>query len=60
MLWTRATAAWDMDDVKEGPDPDGSDWDEISAPALLLSDACPMREVSALTGASCVKPRWCA
>ncbi len=31
----------DMDGVEEGPDPDGSDCDEIPTPVLLLSDACP-------------------
>jgi hypothetical protein len=34
--WTRMTAAWDMDGVEEGPDPDGSDCDKIPASALLF------------------------
>ena len=38
----------DMDGIEGGPQPDGSDWDEIPTPALLFGDACP-----------CVRyPRW--
>jgi hypothetical protein len=31
----------DMDGVEEGPNSDGSDWDEIPTPTLLFGDACP-------------------
>jgi hypothetical protein len=50
----------DMDGVEEGADPDGSDWDEIPAPALLFGMHARTCEVSALAGSSCVKPKWCA
>ncbi len=31
----------DKDGVEEGPDPDGSDCDEIPTSVMLFGDACP-------------------
>jgi hypothetical protein len=39
--WARATAAREMDGVEKGPDPDGTDWDEISTSIMLFGDAYP-------------------